>query len=523
MRDQTALTNVIETISAADRGGEIDRDLLAEALDGVRAMLKRDDRGWSPYIGANRGEHEEGLTLNDLKQWSKNIREGVVAAPWIKRGLALRSSYIWKDDIQYAGVDDEGAKANKGGSGRPSKDQKVARVGLEALENPVNISSFFSPPARRRREGLLYHDGLALWIGDDATKEIETIPLTEITEVFTDPDHDDIIWAYRREWTRRQVNGKYKPMKRWYFVDTYKNRTRPYITTAGEGGKVEREVVEQGFTAFDMHANRLEGWKFGSPDALAAWIWNQIARDLYMDGVAVSEAMQTFAFKVNSSTKKGAENGALAFGNPNGAGSAFVSGNGADITPLSSAGKGYDFSTIREVVSVIAAAIDVSNIHLTANPGDAGSSYGSAATLDLPTRLIMSERRNEHIELEQRVLAWLGLKGVKAYFLTYDDGAEIYRQMQSLTLQYQQGVISPEEYSARAYNILGIPVAPPVPKGVIIPSNTEFPESPMNDAPTNGGGTGSDADGSTGIQAAAPNQGRSSGTGKSGRSQDIRQ
>lgn len=477
---------MLEVLEAAQ--GSSTNAIIREGLENVRAMLYHEDEGWDLFVGGH-GQEDGGLNLDDLKAWSRRINEGVVGSAWIGRGFRLRHSSYWQGNIQYDGIPSEGR-----GNGR----------NVQALiDDPINQRAFFGKQAHMRREKRLFTDGLAIWIGDDATKKLEIVPLVEITDVLTDPDHDDIIYAYKREWTRRQRNGKPKNMVRWYFVDAYKDLQ---TTTISVNGKDEK--VETGFTAFDMHANPVDGWKFGSPDALAAWIWNDIGKRLYMDGVDVSEAMASIIFSVSGQGAKGGQNAANVLANGMGPGSSAVVGGNGNMAALSTAGKGYDFSTVREVISIIAASLDVSNIALTANPGDAGSSYGSAQVLNLPDKLSALVRRDEHAELDLRVLKWMAgpgkaRDGIKVYFRSLDDGADLYRRVQAVVLKWQQGLMKPEDAVEQIDDIFGIPSGYEIPEGILIPNNRD--SLPRRDIDTDSK--------SGGAQAAAPTQGRGSNDG----------
>lgn len=476
--------------------------VLSEALQNVMAMIGREDEGWELFLGGNRDD-DGGLTLDELKKWEKKLQEFEAANAWGKRGLSLRDSYINQDPIQYEGI--------------PTESRGKGVNVQEKIDHPVNQRAFFGRAARRRCEGRLYHSGIALWIGDDKTKLLEAIPLSEITGVLEDRDHSDIIWAYRREWTRRGVDGKAIPMKRWYFVDAYKHEQTDVVTISGGGSeKPETEEVEKGFTAFDMHANSVEGWKFGIPDALAAHIWAEIAKGLYMDGVDVSEAMASIAYKATAGTAKAGQNAGLQFASAQGAAQTAVVGGASDLVAMNSAKSGYSFSTIREVVALIATAIDVSVIHLTANPGDAGSSYGASQTLDLPTRLAMTTRRDEHIEVYTRILRWMSgskeaASKIKVYFPPLEDPAEKYREAQTAVLFWLQGVVDPDVFQKIASKIMGIPDLGALPKGILVPNNKD--SLPRSDV---------DADGKPTASAANPAQGRSAGTGASDRPTDTR-
>lgn len=467
--------------SAATAGSSA---ILKEGLDSIRAMIGREDEGWDLWIGG-RGQEDGGFNLSDLSAWSDRLTPASNASSWIGRGFRLRAQSYWQGDIQYEGI--------------PSESRGRGVNVQEKIDHPENQRAFFAKAARTRRERRLYCEGFALWVGNDTTKLIEAVPLKQIVGTFTDPDNEGIIWAYKREWQRRQADGRPKTMVRWYFTDTYKDKQVGYITVDGK-----REKVETGWSAFDMHVNTVEGWKFGMPDALSAWVWSEYAKDLYSDGMDVSEAMASIIFSASTASGKGAQNAANQFASPMGPGSTAVAGAGGALAALSTAGKGYDFSSIREVVATIATSLDVSSIALTSNPGDAGSSYGSAQVLDLPGKLSALARRDEHVELDLRVLRWMAGKGeasksIKVYFHTLDDGAEIYRKVQAVVLKWQQGLMKPEDAAEQIDDIFGIPGGYAIPKGILIPNNRG--SLPRKDI---------DADGSTssGAQAAAPGQGR---------------
>ncbi|MBT2484755.1 MULTISPECIES: hypothetical protein [unclassified Microbacterium] len=502
IEDMLNVLTAAQTTETAGAAGA--QAIIKEGLDNVRAQLALDDKGWDIFRGGN-ARPTEGLELSDLQRWAERILESSMVG-WMKKGFSLRSTYVWQGKIQYDDIPTEGR-------GKGTNVQ-------ELIDNPINQRAFFAPQARTRREKRLYSEGLALWVGEDSTKILHSVPLSQITDTMSDPDDESIIWAYRRAWSQRQSDGKYADQVRWYFVDTYKSEQLPTVKTDGKD-----EEVAEGWTAFDMHANTVEGWKFGFPDALGAWIWNNYAKQMYMDGLDVSEAMATILYAATGTSAAGAKNQQNAYATPNGAGSMASIGGGNALSAMSTAGKGYDFSSIREVIAVIASNLDVSNIALTSNPGDAGSSYGSAATLDEPTRLAVESRREEHVELDMRVLRWMAGKGdaakkIKVYFRTLADAAELYRKVQAVVLKWQQGLMTPEDAAEQIDDIFGVPGGYEIPDGVLIPNNKNSLNRRDIDADSSGSGGGAP---SGGAQAASPTQGRSQGAGgDDGRPTDTR-
>lgn len=491
MRDSRLVEEMLTVLEAAQHAdsaaSKSSSVIIKEGLENVRAMLAREDEGWEIFQGGA-GRPESGLSLKDLKSWAAKIHEASLVG-WMKQGYMLRSTYVWQGGIQYRGI--------------PSESRGRGVNVQEKIDDPINQRSFFSPEARLRREKRLYAEGIALWIGNDRTKELKVVPLDQIVGTLSDPDDESIIYAYKREWSHRKPNGDHETKVRWYFVDTYKDKAAD-ITIEGELQKAEKD-----WTAFDMHANSTDGWKFGVPDALGAWIWNNYAKQLYMDGLDVSEAMASIVFLASGKTVTGANNAANQLATAQGAGGAAVVGAGNTLSAMSTAGKAFDFSQAREIIAVIATSLSVSNIALTSNPGDAGSSYGSASTLDLPVRLAMMARRDEHVALDRRVLRWMAgpkaFENIQVYFNSLDDGADLYRRLQAVTLPWLQGVITDDKYKELVADVLGVPSLGTTPAGMLLPNNKD--SLARKDIDTDGGG----GTGSTG----APTQGRPSGLGDS--------
>ncbi|GAB2702049.1 hypothetical protein BKA24_001731 [Microbacterium marinum] len=458
-------------------GNEAGVELLTEHFDRIMGMLKREDRGWNTLFGGDE-DSEFGLTLSDLKQWAAKIEEAIPGAPWMGRGFRLRRDFIWKGGIQYGNLPEGGT-------------QGLANIKKKTLTDQ-NQREFFAPSARHRRERRLFSSSIALWIGNDKTKQLESLPLRQVTGQLTDPNGLGQIWAYLREWTKVDLaSGRTTHMKKWYFVEEFKDKR--VLNIKDPAG--QRIPVDQDHVIFDQHANRADGFAYGSPDALAAFIWNGIVRDAYMDGLSVTGALARFAYKATAKNKKAADNAAMEYANAETAGGMAIVGGANDLTPLSSAGKGYDFSTLRAVLAVMATSLDVTAIALSADSSDEGGS-ASAATLDLPTRLAMTTRRDEHVELDIRVLKWLGMKEQPdVQFLPYDASDETYRVIQGFMLGYQNNLYTEQEARDFVDNLLGLPHGTP-------PSGAKRPFGDLS-----GGGKAALP------QTASPNQGKSNGTG----------
>lgn len=486
-----------------------DHERLSEALSNAVLMLRQDDIGWA--IGSSGGHDYRGFDLAKLKKWSNDIRASLTGSedgakapnPHMRNGLMLRHSFIWDGDMHY--------------EGRPEKTQGRRSV-VELMDEGENHRLVFSPPARRRREHALYADGIYLLIGENRTKKLRPVPIHEITDTHRSDLYEDEIIAYR--WTRQEVqrdgrgrvmNGGVRVEKSyWVYVDWYEG-----VKPASLNYNGVREEVLKTHTAFDMHANRPDGQAFGSPDAIAAVVWARIIRDLIMNGVKMQDALAMFAFKATAKNKAGQQTQSLELGKAHEAGSAASVAGDADLVPLNSAGKGYDFASIGFVVSTMAASLHVPGIALSANTALAGSSYGAAKTLDLPNRMAMQTRRQEHIEFDKRLLKWMGAPEATPYFNNYDDATDEYRAVQAAYLAFQSGTLTAEGFRNELEIIYGRKIMGPIPKGVLLPNNEK--SLPRKDIDTDAAGGGS----SDATSTPSPTQGKSDGTGGAGHANDL--
>ncbi|MDF2506236.1 MAG: hypothetical protein K0Q52_95 [Microbacterium sp.] len=466
-----------------------------EAFDRAMALLRREDQGYIAVYGAGGAQNLDsqfGLTLESLKEWGRKIRESVVAAPWMGAGFRRRYDYIWEGGIRYGNIPE------------PTRGKKNLQ---EVIDDPENQLHFFGDDARRAREECLYAEGIAFWIGHKGTKSIEAIPLRQITDHLLQPSGLGYAWAYKREWSEVDLaTGETKEQVRWYFTDRFEKRRVKEIVPKGGGDPIP---VDQDHVIFDMIANGSTGLVYGAPDALAAWVWNGIARDATMDGRAMTQALATFALKASVKSKEGEKNTSLQLATPHGAGSTAVLGQANDLVPLSTAGKGYDFSPLNFLTAIVATSLDIPAIHLTANPDESGS--GASQALDLPTRLAMEARRREHIALDKRVLTWMGVTKPDVTFAPFSSGDQIYRQVQALVLQLDKGAIDIQEFRDALDDLYARPngKAPKTSERADVLLAKEMAKIEKANAPT----PAPAADGAALPQVASPNQGRSNGTG----------
>lgn len=498
---------IAETLAEA-AAAEPNNAVLKEAWDQVRQMLGREDVGWDLLYGGGSPEDKQfGLRLQDLKEWGGRINPAVTGTSWIGAGFRRRAHYIWQNGIRYGNI--PGSKDVE-----PTRGKKNIQ---DIIDRDGNQMHFFGDSARRAREQALYAEGIAFWIGNETTKDLEAIPLWQITDELTEPNGLGYAWAYLRQWSERDLaTGEVTPRKRWYFTDRFVSKR---VKTVSVKGDPDPTPVDMQHVIFDMHANRATGLVYGSPDAVAAWIWNGIARDATMDGRDMQRALAIFALKATAKTKDGADNAAMKLATAEGAGNMTSLGGGQDLSFFSTAGKGYDFSSLNFLVSIVATSLDLSLIDITADPGSAGASYNAGQLMGLPTRLAMEARRADHVELDKRVLKWMGVVKPEVAFVPFATGEETYRAAQGILMGLEHDVYSRQETRDQLDDLFArpngkVPSEDQRPSVLLAKATAKVTPKPAaaGDAPSGGG-----------KQVASPSQGKSSGVGGQGSAKnDVR-
>lgn len=500
----SAFDTVSEVLQeVADHSPEM-AEFVQEALPRVSAMLQREDVGWLDMFSGTVGSSDiPGPDLDQVKESSELAREMSIGSPLIARGLDLRTSYVWSKGIVIDGEPDLFSPSD---GKRGPKDKKTQFFSKASVQRHV-----LSSEAHKDMEAAAFTDGHYILLGDDSSKEVHPIPFSEIDALYLNPEYDGEIIAYRRTWTSYPKLGAQGVQRSvWYYVDTYTgNRVMPEdITKVTSGPKPEVDTTK---TLFVKNFNTMVGWPLGVPDALPALKWARFYAEMVNDGKIVSKANAKFAYKTKSTTAAGAQNAAAKASNSKGVGNVAALGNNNDLISIPQANRAYDFNGLRPIAAQVATALNVSVVHILSDPGAAGSSYGSASNLDLPTKRAMVSRQSEWIDFIQRILHWGTKEPMRVSFPSLDD-PDPYREGQLLTMVWNSGLVGAEEIRPRMIEVAGIsPLLSKAPTGVMLPNNEKSLNRRDIDADGEGGSSGS----SNGVSstASSPDQGTRNGTG----------
>jgi hypothetical protein len=442
---------------------------LEEKLSGL--SLIAESVGWTDITSLTK---DDGPSLDQLKRRSKQIRSAIALNAHLHQALALRTDRVFADPCTYSGV--PGLNETPVGRG-------VINVG-DRFNSTINQYYVFGPQARVEREAALFSDGMYFVVGDDSTRELSTLPLSEISGDFRNPERSWEVWAYRHSWWDYS-QGELNPTEQaeWIFTDVFKSKAQGRATIKYAG---KDEPVNHGKTIIDGKVNSQVGWAYGFPDAGGVIEWARLYSEFMKSGKAMSDAMARIWAQVKNESSKGASNAAAKMADMSGFGNVNAGVN-ADLAPLATAGRSYDFEKGLHLLSVVAAGLGVSVVALSSNPGAAGGSYGAAQVLTLPERLSTQMRRTWHAEFEKRVLRYLGAKSPDVKWPPLVDGSELLRLSQAAQTTWNSGLYKPEEAKAKFEQAWGNFNTPqPVPDGVLIPNNEK--SLPRKDIDTDGAG-----------------------------------
>lgn len=453
---------------------EAENQTLRENIDGIRAMMQFEDRDWMLLTG-QMSPDVEGLSLEELKEIIAKLEPKVAAGSLPKRAVDLHAGFVWGRGCYVGGTE------KPKGRGTPSKIRKF-------FIDPVNQESIFSDLAREELQKARFIEGNVLAICNTKTLKVHRIPFKQITDIKVDPDYPENIIAYQRTWDTRD-GSKNSIKRKWIYTNRFDGDRK---TSFGSDG--DKVPVSQDETIVDLRVNRQVGHVLGIPDGLSGILWTDMYTRIIKYGETVQESMAKILFRVTNKTANGVKSTGVKIANFGGHGGTASLADGQELTAVSTAGRGYDYASGRPVAALAASAWNVSNMDLLNDSSAAGSSYGSANALVGGNRNAMLLMQREWAGFYKAIFQVMGLDRPTITFEPFES-PDKYREMQAIKLG--SDALSNEEYRMAVMDTLDI-----------VGDASEIPDTLKN--------RGLALDLSSGVQQAAPDQGRSNGTNSGG-------
>lgn len=384
-----------------------------EILQESIAELEREfnDEGWVRFTALAKRE----FSPTGMIQLREVCRLYAVKSALIKRGLNLRSAYVWGQGVEIT------ARSN----GRQTGEQDVQAVIEDFLGDPGNLRAVTGPEARDQLEHALGTDGnvfVSCFTRPVAGQvSVRVVPTDEIVEIIANPDDASEPWFYHRRWFLNEFN-----IETGIVQPTPKEAYYPALGYRPAGTAKPRNInswpVKWDAPMMHVAVNRPLGWQFGIPDAYAAVDWARAYKDFLEDWARLMRALSRYAYKVTAPGSKAAQVRAATAAAPsvnrrtgesNEAGATVIIPADVAMEAISKSGATIDSDSGRPIAMMVAAALDMPVTMLLADPGQTGA-RATAETLDQPTELAMKQRREVWAQFYRQLLAYVVTEAVRA-------------------------------------------------------------------------------------------------------------
>lgn len=378
----------------------LENERLEESIQSFAA----EDRGWQRLAS----DAAQEFTREQAKANAAICRASAVVNPLIGRGINLRIAYVWGQGVNIAARQED-----QGG-------QDINAVIQRFLDDPSNKASFTSSQAREELERALGTDGniyLALFT-DPLTGRVQvrSVPDAEIDDVITNPEDRDDPWFYQRTYaattivqTQMTTSTRTTTKTVLYPAVGYWPKMRPR--------SIDGKEVRWGEPVIHACVNRLDGWKFGVPDAYPAVAWARGYKEFLEDWARLMKALSRFAFRASTRGKNATQVRSRLSpkddGGPSQIGATVLTGPDQSFEAIPKSGATIDSESGRPLAAMVASAFDVPITMLLCDPGVTGA-RATAETLDQPMEYIMGMRRELWASVIHRVLDYVIDQAVKA-------------------------------------------------------------------------------------------------------------
>jgi hypothetical protein len=383
-------------------------EMLAESVAELERQLL--DPGWMRILQFA----EQEFSAEGLVQLRAICRLFAIKNPLIKRGLNLRSAYVWGQGVEIT------ARSN---GRRAAGEQDVQAVVAGFLTDPATERSWSGAEARDQLEHALGEEGeifAALFTAPVTGQvQIRTLSPDEISDIICNPEDNSEPWYYRRCWTQITVDPAsgarvYTPKQMLYPAIDYRPQVRPrYI------GEVP---IAWDAPLLHIAVNRPRGWHRGIPDAYAAIDWARAYKEFLEDWARLMRSLSRYAWKATVPGRAAgqvrtrladAATRSQVTGEPLSAGATALLSPDAALEAINKSGATIDAESGRPLAMMVASALDVPVTMLLADPGQTGA-RATAETLDQPTELAMAQRRDVWAAAYQRILRYVIAESVRA-------------------------------------------------------------------------------------------------------------
>lgn len=335
--------------------------------------------------------------------------------PLIKRGLLLRSAYVWGGGVEIT------ARANgKGHDG----EQDVQGVVSAFLTDPGNQRAVTGPEAadQLERSGLGTEGEVYIACFTSPRTggvDVRTLAPDEIINIICNPEDASEPWYYWRRWNKTTINYESGTTTTQVAEVVYPSIDyRPASRPRSIGGV----PIRWDAPVLQVAVNRPRGWRRGIPDSYAAIDWAKAYKEFLEDWARLMKSLSRYAWKATTKGSAAAQVRARiaqaptrsdVTGEPFAAGATALLSPDAALEAINKSGATIDAESGRPLAMMVASALGVPVTMLLADPGQTGA-RATAETLDQPTELEMGQRRDLWTAARRRLITYVITEAVRA-------------------------------------------------------------------------------------------------------------
>lgn len=404
--------------------------------------LEVDNLGWKP-LGVGVQTSDNGLDLGHIKDQAELGMELVTVNPQVKRGVAVRTSYIWGMGVKLEYPDTASyAKSLRRTVGKTLSQFEIERT-LAAAGN------------------------LFLEVEGTGTQQrVRSVPIEHITggsaNLYDSGVLDYILLEY--DVWNSQDQGSPTPSNSGGSARV--RRVQEWVPTFEQEGATATQInnIEVNSKKRIKHiaVNRMRNWWWGVPDLYAVTFWARAYKKYLEQCHVLNEAYATIAHKVSTSSKAGHERASSqmaadpgidpATGQPLNIGGTAILGAGMDLTAVQT-GRPVDFSNGLPLAAMVAAGLEIP-LQVMTSDASTGGSRASDNTLDEATKKAMQARQqmiNDELEDLAQML------GLSSFDIDWPRVGEepLHRTLQALDVAINTGMLYRDEAREEVVRALG--------------------------------------------------------------------
>lgn len=429
----------------------------------AKMSLAYDNLGWQP-MGEDAASDGTGIKLGALKKAADLGQAMTTANPLVKRGVEVRTSYIWGSGVRLGGVE---------------RNMRSIRRTIATSEAQFELERTLAS------DGNLFFEVTT----EGSGRYLRRVPLSEIDSAAADSEDRSVINYIKLRYTKwdRPNDTHGREVEEW--VPTIELESPPVASINGVRVNRAKRIKH-------VAVNRMVGWWWGVPDLYSVTFWVSAYKKYLEQCSLLNEAHAMFAWKAVSSSRKGGERMATsmaqapmtdpATGQPLNVGGTGIMGAGQDLAPLQHA-RSVDFDNGRPLAALVAAGLSIPLQVLTSDAGTGGS-RASDDTLDEATKKTMEARQQF---LDDNLADVAELLSMGDFDIDWPDVGEepVHRVVQAMDMAGRTGMLYPEEWRqrlTRALRIETVQTEPPTEEElplVVAPASTGNDSDGYSDAP----------------------------------------